>query len=52
MALTMMAVVIPSASLWAGAGGVVSRFLSGRASRIVSLVLAVMLAATVVYVWI
>lgn len=52
VALTMMAVVIPSASLWAGAGGVVSRFLSGRASRIVSLVLAVMLAATVVYVWI
>jgi threonine/homoserine/homoserine lactone efflux protein len=52
VALTMMAVVIPSASLWAGAGGVVSRFLSGRASRIVSLLLAVMLAATVVYVWI
>jgi hypothetical protein len=48
----MMIVVIPSASLWAGAGGIVSRVLSGRANRIVSFALAAMLGATVIYVWI
>jgi threonine/homoserine/homoserine lactone efflux protein len=52
MALTMMIVVIPCAALWAGAGGVLSRILGGRANRIVSLGLAAALAATVAYVWI
>jgi threonine/homoserine/homoserine lactone efflux protein len=53
VALTMMIVVIPTAALWAGAGGVLSRFVSGeRALRIVSLGLAALLASTVAYVWI
>jgi threonine/homoserine/homoserine lactone efflux protein len=52
VALTMMIVVIPSAALWAGAGGILNRFLTGRASRLVNLGLALALAATVIYVWI
>jgi threonine/homoserine/homoserine lactone efflux protein len=52
VALTMIIVVIPTAALWAGGGGVLSRFVSGRANRTVSLGLAAMLAATVAYVWI
>jgi threonine/homoserine/homoserine lactone efflux protein len=50
---TMMMVVIPTAALWAAGGGALSRFVSGgRASRLVSLSLAALMAATVVYVWI
>ena len=53
VAVTMMVVVVPTAALWAGAGGALSRFLSGeRSTRIVGLGLAALLAATVVYVWI
>jgi threonine/homoserine/homoserine lactone efflux protein len=53
VAITMMIVVIPTAALWAGGGGLLSRFLvNERAARLVSLGLAVLLAATVVYVWI
>ena len=49
VAFTMMIVVIPTAALCAGAGGVLSPFVSGdRALRIVSLGLAALLA----YVWI
>jgi len=53
VAVTMMGVVIPTAALWAGAGGVLSGLIAGdRANRIVSLALAALLAATVAYVWI
>ena len=53
VATTMMIVVIPSAALWAGAGGVLSRYMAGeRANRAVNLGLAALLAATVAYVWI
>ena len=53
VAITMMLVVLPTAALWAIAGGSLSRLMAGhRWSRPVSLGLAVMLAATVVYVWI
>jgi threonine/homoserine/homoserine lactone efflux protein len=53
VAATMTLVVVPSAAVWAAAGGSLSRFLAGeRRRRAVSLVLGVMLAATVVYVWI
>lgn len=53
VAITMMLVVVPSAAFWAAAGGALSRFISGeRSSRAVSLGLAVLLAATVAYVWI
>lgn len=53
VALTMMVVVVPTAALWAGGGGILSGLIAGdRANRIVSLGLAALLAATVVYVWI
>lgn len=53
VALTMTIVVVPTAALWAGAGGALSRWITGdRTRRAVSLALAVLLAATVVYVWV
>ena len=53
VALTMVVVVIPTAALWSSAGGALSRLIAGdRTRRAVSLVLAVLLAATVVYVWV
>ena len=53
VAATMSAVVIPTAALWAGAGGVLSRWMTGdRSRRAVSLALALLLTATVAYVWI
>jgi threonine/homoserine/homoserine lactone efflux protein len=53
VAITMTLVVIPSAALWAAGGGLLSGLLAGeRSSRIVSLGLAAVLAATVVGVWI
>jgi threonine/homoserine/homoserine lactone efflux protein len=52
VAMIMTAVVVPCAALWAGAGGALSRLLHGdRAQRLVSLTLALLLAATVAYVW-
>jgi len=46
-------VVVPTAALWAGAGGTLSRFVAGdRAGRVVSFGLAALLAATVAFVWI
>jgi threonine/homoserine/homoserine lactone efflux protein len=53
VAVTMMLVVVPSAALWAAGGGVLNGLLAGeRSSWIVSLVLAALLAATVIGVWI
>ena len=53
VALTMTVVVVPTAALWAGAGGVLSRWISGdRTRRAVSLALALLLATTVLFVWI
>lgn len=53
VAVTMMIVVIPTAALWAGAGGVLSQVIAGeRANRVVNVGLAALLAATVAYVWI
>jgi threonine/homoserine/homoserine lactone efflux protein len=53
VAVTMMLVIIPSAALWAAGGGVISRLLSSaRARRAVSLVLAVLVLATVAFVWV
>jgi threonine/homoserine/homoserine lactone efflux protein len=52
VAALMMAVVIPTAALWAGAGSALGRILSGgRRQRVVSLALAGLLALTVVDVW-
>jgi threonine/homoserine/homoserine lactone efflux protein len=53
VALTMMVVVVPTAALWAGAGGAMSRFMAvERTRRVVSLLLAGLLLTTVAYVWI
>jgi len=53
VALTMMAVIVPTASLWAVAGDAMGRLLTGeRSSRIVSAILAVLLGATIVLVWV
>lgn len=53
VALTMMAVVIPTAAVWAVGGGAFARVLRGsRGSGPMSLALAVLVAATVVSVWI
>jgi len=52
VALTMMAVVVPTASLWATGGGALSRYLTGqRRQRVVSLALAALVVATVASVW-
>lgn len=53
VALTMMVVIIPTALLWAGAGGMLGRLItSPGARRVVSLSLAAMLLGTIVLVWI
>ena len=53
VAVVMMIVIIPTAGLWAAGGGAIGRLLiDDRRRRIVSLVLAVVLALTVVSVWI
>jgi threonine/homoserine/homoserine lactone efflux protein len=53
MALTMMVVVLPSALLWVTGGTVLGRFISGgRNRRVVSVSLAVLLVATVAYIWV
>ena len=52
VAATMMVVIVPVAGAWAAGGGAISRFLEGeRTHRVVSAILAVLLAATVVSVW-
>lgn len=48
----MAVIILPTATLWAGAGGVVGRFTETRRSRrIAGLVLAAMLLATIASVW-
>jgi threonine/homoserine/homoserine lactone efflux protein len=50
--LAMMSMIIPTASIWAGAGEAMSRWLSGeRTRRVVSVVLGAMVVATIVLVW-
>lgn len=52
MALVIMAVVAPSASVWAIGGHALGRLVSGpRAHRAISLALALLLAAMVILVW-
>jgi threonine/homoserine/homoserine lactone efflux protein len=52
VALTMMVVVAPTSALWVVGGTVINRLVtSRRANRILSLVLALLLALSVVYVW-
>ena len=53
VAVTMMVVILPSAALWAGGGEVLSRMIEGQAARrLVSVILAAVVVATVVAVWI
>ena len=52
VAIVMMVVIVPASAVWALGGGVLSRWLADdRSRRVVSLVLAVLLAATVVSIW-
>ena len=52
VAATMMIVIVPSGSVWVVGGDVLSRLIEGdRARRWVSLVLAAVVVATVVSVW-
>jgi threonine/homoserine/homoserine lactone efflux protein len=53
VALTMALVILPTASIWAAAGGVIGRLVtSPRTRQAVSLVLAAMVVASVALVWI
>jgi threonine/homoserine/homoserine lactone efflux protein len=53
VAATMMAVIVPTAALWAGAGGIIGRLLSDeRRRRTMSLILAALVVATVASVWV
>lgn len=53
VALTMMAVILPTASIWAAGGQIIERlFASDRSRRVLSLVLAALLALSVVSVWV
>ena len=53
VAATMMIVVVPTAAVWAGGGRLLNPLLADdRAHRALSLVLAGLLAATVVFVWV
>lgn len=53
VALTMMVVVAPTSALWVVGGTIINRLAtSKRAHRILSLVLALLLALSIVYVWI
>jgi threonine/homoserine/homoserine lactone efflux protein len=50
--ITMILVIIPTAALWAAGGGAISRLIrDDRIRRAVNLTLALILAATVVSVW-
>jgi threonine/homoserine/homoserine lactone efflux protein len=52
VAATMTLVVIPSAAIWAGAGGAVGGLMNNRRSgRIVSALMAVLLAVSVIAIW-
>jgi threonine/homoserine/homoserine lactone efflux protein len=52
VAVTMMLVILPCAAAWALAGGALSRLLSGeRAGRIVAVILALVVVASVAFVW-
>lgn len=52
VAVTMMLVILPTASLWAAGGELIERSFAGaRSRRVISLVLALLLVGTVVSTW-
>ena len=53
VALVMMAVILPSASIWAAGGEAMGRLIVGHgAERVVGLAMGALLAATVALVWV
>ena len=53
VATTMMVVIVPCAAAWALAGGMLSRLLSGeRAGRAAAVILALLVVASVAFVWV
>ncbi len=48
---TIMIVVFPCNIVWTAGGTVLNRFFTGERSRVLSVSLALLLAATVVYIW-
>jgi len=53
VAATMAAMVIPTAAVWAAAGGAVNRLMTSETRRrVVGGIMAILVAATVVSVWI
>lgn len=54
MTVTMMALIVPSASIWAAGGTLLKPLLAGRprARRAVNIALGLVLAATVAHLWI
>jgi threonine/homoserine/homoserine lactone efflux protein len=52
MTALCMAIIVPSASVWAAGGHVLGRFVTGsRTHRAISLVLALLLAGMVILIW-
>ena len=52
MAVVIVTVVLPAASLWAVGGHALGRFVNGpRSHRVVSVLLALLLAATIAFIW-
>lgn len=52
IAVTMAAVVLPTAALWAAAGGAINRLMAGDGRRrLVATILGILVVATVVSVW-
>jgi threonine/homoserine/homoserine lactone efflux protein len=50
--LTMIVVILPGSTLWAAGGTLINRFISNeRTRRVFSIVLALMLVGTVVFIW-
>jgi threonine/homoserine/homoserine lactone efflux protein len=53
VAATMAAVILPTAALWAAAGGALNRVMAGEGrQRVVAWILAILVVATVVSVWV
>jgi threonine/homoserine/homoserine lactone efflux protein len=53
VAATMMLVIVPTASLWAAGGSAIGRFVTGRrAHRAVSVILALLLVASIAGIWV
>ena len=51
LTLTIMVIVLPCTVTWTAAGTVLNRFFAGDRSRYLGIGLGVLLAATVVFIW-